>query len=134
MTSGWVRGFLKRHTELSMCRAVIVDTGRRLACTRLNLMPFYRGLSGLLESHHFSPQLIFNIDETSINFSQRYKSHIIRPSIAQSIPFTSQPDRVESCTLVICVSPKGDPFDSTLLWPQSKIPEEFSCFPIEHIS
>ena len=113
-------------------RAHILDGARVRACTMNNLRPFYELYKGRLEQYSYHPALTFNIDETSINFTQRFKSKVITSQQHQS-SITTQPDRVSSTTLVLCIPALGQALDSTMLWSQKHIPEEFRLFPVHNI-
>ena len=78
------------------------------------------------------PSLIFNFDETSINFTQRFRGKIIVGKNNPNIT-CSQPDRIESCTLALCIPALGSALDSTLLWPQTSVPIQFQYFPVQGI-
>ena len=76
--------------------------------------------------------MIYNLDETSINFSQKSNEQII-VTRSHKARLVSHPDRICSSTLVLCIPAEGSALDSTLIWPQAKIPDEFGAFPVKHI-
>ena len=85
-----------------------------------------------MTDNNIPPTLLFNLDETSINFTQKTKEHIIITRSHQA-RLLSHPDRMVSSTLVLCIPADGYALDSTLIWPQSNTPEEFRTFPLKHI-
>ena len=123
---------MERNKQLTSIRGVILDRNRVEACTKANLEPFYDYYGALKEKYHFIDALTFNMDETSLNFAQRFKSRIIVTRSTQTA-FISQADRVDSTTLVLCIPAEGKPLDSTLLWSQKTIPQEFSTLPVHGI-
>ena len=132
VTRGWVLGFLRRHPVLELKKCVILDTLRTKACTVSNLTDFYKYYTELEEKYKFQHSLIFNLDETSINFSQKY--HVKSICRKNGInPVAIHPDRMQSSTLVLCIPIVGEALQSTLLWPQRKIPEEFRDFCVKRI-
>ena len=132
VTSGWVNGFLARHPRLVKERCRIVDSVRLRGLTLNNLAPFYEQIANLRSLHTFRPELTFNMDETSINFSQRFKSKVIVTQNTHQV-LCAQPDRIASCTLVLGVAAAGEALQSTLIWPQASIPDEFSLFCLKRI-
>ena len=93
-------------------------------------MPFYERFNQIRTEHHIIDELVFNLDETSINFTQKYKGRAIITSDMPP-PVTAQPDRAASSTLVLCIPISGKALDSTLIWPQKTCPAEFSSFPVK---
>ena len=123
---------MRRHPILELKKCTVLDTLRTKACTVSNLTAFYNYYSELEEKYKLHPALIFNIDETSINFSQRYPSKTICRADG-IVPISARPDRMQSSTLVLCIPAMGEALYSTLLWPQIRMPEEFREFCIKRI-
>ena len=132
VSRGWIPGYLSRHPLLKREKSEIIDAIRREACTKQNLQPFYERFHSLVEKYGITNELIFNLDETSINFTQKYRGRVITTT-TMSPPITAQPDRSTSSTLVLCIPASGKALDATLLWPQKTVPAEFSTFPVKDI-
>ena len=123
---------MKRHPSLQREKAVIVDTSRFLACTVSNLKPFYERYHTIVSENNIPPALIFNLDETSINYTQNSREHVIITR-SHRARLVSHPDRTVSSTLFLCIPAEGYALDSTLLWPQTNIPDELKSFIVKHI-
>ena len=106
---------------------IITDRARVDACTMTNLLPFYTYYGSLLTQHNFHETLIFNLDETNINFNQKFRSSRVT-RIEDPRAICAQPDRISGLTLVFCMPAEGNPLPATLLWPHPTIPEEFKSF------
>ena len=132
LTRGWLNGFLRRHPILELKKSTILDTMRTKACTVSNLTAFYNYYTELEEKFKLHPALIFNIDETSINFSQRYPSKTVCRADGIA-PISARPDRMQSSTLVLCIPVVGEALHSTLIWPQIRMPDEFREFCLKRI-
>ena len=106
---------------------MILDGARFRACCRGNLLPFYQLFDRTVKELRISPLLLFNLDETNINFTQRDRSKVI---VSRTSPITVSvaPDRTSSATLVLCIPAEGRSLDCTLIWPQVHIPSEFCSF------
>ena len=65
-----MNGFLTRHTQFKLENTIITDVSRKLACTQKGLKPFYELYKSLYEDETYDRRLIFNADETSVNFTE----------------------------------------------------------------
>ena len=72
VTSGWVAGFLRRHPSLVEHNSIIIEGTRADSCRRENVKPFFERYERLLKTNLFLPNLTFNIDETSLNFTTKF--------------------------------------------------------------
>ena len=105
--------------------SVIIDNVRIKALTKTNIRPFYEKYETLFKNENYIPALIFNADETSVNFYDRFSTKIIsQTSKTQKTKFTRKPDRGPSATLFFCIAADSSPLTTTLLWPQMDIPPE----------
>ena len=115
-----------------MKKTIILDSLRVRACTYSNLRLFYTRYEELQNIYHFNNCLIFNLDETSVTYTQKYTGKAICLRGA-SPPITAKPERMFSSTLVLCIPMEGAACDSTLIWPQAQIPNEFKTFCVRRI-
>ena len=123
-----MRGFIQRHPELLQDNAIILDSARFRACSKANLVPFYTFFGQLASDYCMEPELLFNIDETCINFTRRLHTKVILTR-SQRNKFLLHPNRIVSSTLVLCIPARGRALDTTLLWPQKRPPKEFDSLP-----
>ena len=107
---------------------MIIEGSRADCCKRDNVEPFFERYDRLLNTKLFIPTLTFNLDETSLNFTTKFKGKAIT-RLNGYVPITATADRVPSVTLVLCIPMIGKALTTTLLWPQETVPEEFSNFP-----
>ena len=122
-----MNSFIRRHPVLKIEGTVITERARADACSLANLEPFYHYYSQLLAEYKFPETLIFNLDETNVNFNDKFRSSsIVRQTDPPAI--CAQPDRITGLTLVFCMPAEGKPLPATLLWPHPNIPEEFKSF------
>ena len=115
-----------------MQKTIILDSLRVRACTYSNLRPFYTHYEELQQKYHFNNCLIFNLDETSVTYTQKYTAKAICLRGATP-PITAKPERMFSSTLVLCIPMEGTACESTLLWPQAQIPNELKTFCVKRI-
>ena len=127
VTAGWVAGFLRRHPSLIEQNSMIIEGSRADCCKRDNVEPFFERYEKLLKTNLFIPNLTFNLDETSLNFTTKFKGKAIS-RLNGYVPITATADRVPSVTLVLCIPMIGKALTTSLLWPQETIPDEFRNF------
>ncbi|KAK2949684.1 hypothetical protein BLNAU_15355 [Blattamonas nauphoetae] len=70
----WIYRFLKRHTSVRSIVPTPIDEARFNASTLNNVVPFLQKLLKLVETHRYHPDLILQMDETSL------QSKAFRPS------------------------------------------------------
>ena len=133
VTTGWVGGFIKRHPELIAENTVVLEASRYLACTKENLAPFYAFVSSVYKEANVNPSLLFNLDESSINFTRRVHKKVVCTRSHKDGKYCIHPNRIISSTLVLCIPAEGKALDTTLIWPQAHIPPEFHLFPLKDI-
>jgi len=73
----WVRGFRKRHPELTLRSPEATSSARAQAFNRPNVMQFFNILQNLQQTKNFLPHRIFNVDETGLTTVQSKSSIIL---------------------------------------------------------
>ncbi|KAH7831232.1 putative DDE superfamily endonuclease [Monocercomonoides exilis] len=115
--------FAKRNSELKASMPRNVDIQRLSVSNQQVLLPFYELLQNLHNSHHYSPSLIFNTDESSLRLSDSFKTLVIHPT---GVPagFHTTPTNMPNATLVVTAAADGYSLKSIVLWPCHKLPKE----------
>lgn len=62
----WVRGFLRRHPDVSLRRPENISLARIRGFNEESVQDFFSNLRRLLEKYSFQPKDIYNLDETGI--------------------------------------------------------------------
>ena len=107
----WCQRFLKRHS-LKSKRARQVDPGRLLS--RENIESFFKILSEKITK--FTPDVIFNIDETGFSKQTDIQAHVITPVGCK--PISKQVFTNGHVTSVNCVSASGQNFPPMCIFAQ----------------
>lgn len=74
-TYDWLHGFMKRHRNLSLRVPEATSLGRSTSFNKHNVAQFFENLRDLKERLNFSPEQIWNIDETGINTVHKPKKN-----------------------------------------------------------
>lgn len=62
----WLKGYMKRHKNLSLRKPENTSLARTLAFNKDNVQEFQRNLSEVLDKYKFKPENILNLDETGV--------------------------------------------------------------------
>ena len=116
-------GFIKRHPQFTLQRTIMTESVRKDASTQTNLSPFYDLYKSFYDNPNYDRRLIFNADETSVNFTDSFRCKaVVKGSTNASI--SAGLEHTPSVTLLFCIGTYGAPLTTTLLWPQTRVPEE----------
>ena len=69
--SDWLGGFLKRHQMLAIRTLEATSLSRSTSFNKNNVAEFFNNLREVLERYHFSPNDIYNVDETGVTTVQK---------------------------------------------------------------
>ena len=61
---GWLRGWKQRHPELSVGTSQALEVARAKGLCKFNVRSFYNNLEALYAMNKYSPDRIWNCDET----------------------------------------------------------------------
>jgi len=64
---GWLKGFLRRHQNLSVCTPEATSISRAVIFNQLQIATFYNVLKEVLDNTQADALKIWNMDETGLN-------------------------------------------------------------------
>jgi hypothetical protein len=67
----WLEGFLRRNPGISLRRPQATSINRISAFNKEEIVKFYDNLQGVMMKYQFTPDKIYNVDETAISTVQK---------------------------------------------------------------
>jgi len=101
----WTNRFLKRNPSLSVRKAQIFEQSRHEGSTRTAIDDYYRNLAECMASRKYTPECIFNADETGVTPQGRRAPHVICPKGLRANTIRSEDS--ENVTIMGCCSASG---------------------------
>ena len=92
----------------------------------MNLLPFYELYGSFYDDPKYDSRLIFNADETSVNFSDSFQCKAVVKG-SDSVSISAGLEHTPSVTLLFCNAAYGAPLTTTLLWPQTSVPQKLQA-------
>ncbi|KAA6374769.1 MAG: hypothetical protein EZS28_029705 [Streblomastix strix] len=119
---GWADHFIERKKEFKVLRGHLLDWKRLKACTKKNLLPFYRNFQQI--SSKYKPGNIWNIDETSSNPEARQIQLVCNKSCKHATAL--EPEKHQNTTITLCINAAGHKIKSQLIYQGANVPDQFS--------
>ena len=108
---------MKRNTQLTIRKPQAASLSRATSSNRHNLNSFYNNLETVMTKHNFSPNSIWNMDETATSTAHRPPKVIAGKSIKQVGQITSA-ERGVMCTMVGAVNAQGTFMPPMVIFPR----------------
>lgn len=102
-------GFLKRHPEISLRKPEGTSLNRIKAFNRHDVQLFFANLDQLYEKYKFTPDNIYNVDETGITTVQR-PSKCLSPKGIKQLGYKTSGERGKNVTIICCMNASGNKF------------------------
>ena len=101
---------MKRNTQLTIRKPQTASLSRATSSNRHNLNSFYNNLETVMTKHNFSPNSIWNMDETATSTAHRPPKVIAGKSIKQVEQIT--------CTIVGAINAQGTFMPPMVIFPR----------------
>ncbi|XP_055636997.1 uncharacterized protein LOC129775858 isoform X2 [Toxorhynchites rutilus septentrionalis] len=119
----WLRGFRKRHPELSL-RAPEANSAARLQeFNRVAVKILFDVLTQTMAEGNFSPSRTFNVDESSILTVQTKRSKVLTLKGRRQVGSVTSAERGLLSTACICMSASGNFIPPMMIFPRARLTE-----------
>lgn len=118
----WYYGFMSRHSDLSLRTAQNVSMHRILSFNQTNVRLFYENLEKIMKKYNFSPERIYNLDESSSLTVHGVVKIVARRGVRHVGQATSA-ERGVLCSLVGIVNAAGESLPPVYVFPRVNFKE-----------
>lgn len=127
----WLRGFLQRNPSLSFRKPEQTSAARAMAFNKVNVSNFFNLLGGLYDQHKFTPDRIYNTDESGISAISKNTSKILALKGKKQVGSLSSAERGKTVSVEFCMSAAGGFMPPMLVYPRQRMKPELlsNCSP-----
>lgn len=105
--AGWVKCFRRRHPELTLRKPQALDQKRARSLCPLTVGSFYSNLQHLYDIHNYSPDHIWNCDESGAQAGKDGGGYVIAKKGSRAVHMVT-PDQREWLSVLSCINASGD--------------------------
>ncbi|KAL7291839.1 hypothetical protein TKK_0014618 [Trichogramma kaykai] len=120
----WMRSFMERH-NLPLRKAEKTSEARAYGFNEKAVNAFFHLLKELMDEYNFTPDKIYNCDETGISVVPKSFSKIVAKRGRKQVGGLTAAERGETVTAEICVPAAGNYKPMMLIFPHVRHNDEF---------
>ena len=122
--SDWLSGFMKRHPNLSLRTPESTSLSHATSFNRHNVKVFFDKYDAVLQRDGFTPDRIWNVDETGCTTVQKPRKIIAATGAKQAGAIVSA-ERGQLVTLCCDISATGNMIPPMMIFPRNHFKEHF---------
>ncbi|KAF2888457.1 hypothetical protein ILUMI_17716 [Ignelater luminosus] len=120
----WMKGFIKRHPDLSLRKPEPTSLVRTISFNMYNINMFFHNLGRIQLRYNFTSDKIINVDESGVSTVLAVPK-IVAPKEYKQVGQTVSGETGEQVTFVGIVTASGEAFPPVYIFPRARYKEEF---------
>ena len=120
----WLSGFMSRH-NFAHRKAEHTSAARASGFNPKAVQEFFTLLKNVLDEHKFTPERIYNVDETSVSVVPKTSPKVIAAKGRRQVGGLTAAERGETVTAEICMSAGGAFMPPMMIFPRVKVNPNF---------
>lgn len=120
----WLKGFRKRNPSISLRTPEATSIARARAFNKVQIGKYFDRLEAVTDEHKFSPDNIYNMDESGLSTVPSRNSKILATKGRKQVGVLTSAERGQHLTVVCCLNAIGTYVPPVLLFPRKNMKNE----------